>query len=183
MARLVELKTATASRFAKRSGRGSPRHRHALGRADEPEPLSRGGDPVPADAPRALAHVGAIGKTLVSSSMIDRVVAKPRPQALRDTGGLQVVRAGVVRRHVLLSAARRAPGASFLRRDAHRLDDDKDGLIMNLLAAEITARTGRDPGSTTATSLPSSALRCTHASMPPPRRSRRRSSASCRRSR
>ena len=40
-------------RVRQRSGRGPPRHRHALGRADEPEPLSRGGDPVPADAPRA----------------------------------------------------------------------------------------------------------------------------------
>ena len=40
-------------RVRQRSGRGPARHRHALGRADEPEPLSRGGDPVPVDAPRA----------------------------------------------------------------------------------------------------------------------------------
>ena len=44
------------------------------------------------------------------------------------------------------SAARRAPGASFLRRDGTVWTTDKDGLILDLLAAEITARTGRDPG-------------------------------------
>ena len=44
-----------------------------------------------------------------------------------------------------VSAARRAPGASFLRRDGTVWTTDKDGIIMDLLAVEMMARTGRDP--------------------------------------
>ena len=56
-----------------------------------------------------------------------------------------MVFAGPVRRFVVLWRRREA-GASFLRRDGNVWTTDKDGLIMNLLAAEITACTGRDPG-------------------------------------
>ncbi len=44
------------------------------------------------------------------------------------------------------SAAKRAPGASFLRRDGTAWTTDKDGIVLDLLAAEITAKTGKDPG-------------------------------------
>ena len=69
-----------------------------------------------------------------------------RPPALRSAGRLQVVCAGPVRRLVSASAVRRAPEQAFSRHDGTVWTTDKDGPIMNLLAAEITARTGKDPG-------------------------------------
>ena len=77
--------------------------------------------------------------------MIDRVVQQAGPAAGRGAGGLQVVRAGPVRR-LLCFGGEESAGASFLRRDGTVWTTDKDGLIMDLLAAEITARTGKDPG-------------------------------------
>ena len=97
------------------------------------------------DASPALAARAAVGKTLVSSSMIDRVVAEARPPALRGPGRLQVVRAGLFDGSCCFGGEESA-GASFLRRDGTVWTTDKDGLIMDLLAAEITARTGKDPG-------------------------------------
>ena len=95
--------------------------------------------------PRWPAHA-AVGKTLVSSSMIDRVVAEPRPPAVRGAGGLQVVRPGAARRHRPASAARRAPGRASCGRTAPSGPPTRTVSIMDLLAAEITARTGKDPG-------------------------------------
>jgi phosphoglucomutase len=87
----------------------------------------------------------AIGKTLVSSSMIDRVVAK-RGRTLSEVPvGFKWFVAGLFDGSVCFGGEESA-GASFLRRDGSVWTTDKDGLILDLLAAEITARTGRDPG-------------------------------------
>ncbi len=87
----------------------------------------------------------AVGKTLVSSSMIDRVCAKAWTRTGGSAGGLQVV----CRRPAdgaLGFGGEESAGASFLRRDGTVWTTDKDGIIMGLLAAEILARTGKDPG-------------------------------------
>ena len=68
-----------------------------------------------------------------------------RPPALRGAGRLQMVHARPIRRFDLLRR-RGDAGASFLRRDGAVWTTDKDGPIMDLLAAEIMARTGKDPG-------------------------------------
>jgi phosphoglucomutase len=94
--------------------------------------------------PRWPAHA-AIGKTLVSSSMIDRVVHKlGRPLAEVPVGFKWFV-PGLFDGSYCFGGEESA-GASFLRHDGSVWTTDKDGPIMNLLAAEITARTGKDPG-------------------------------------
>jgi phosphoglucomutase len=86
-----------------------------------------------------------IGKTLVTSSMIDRI-------AYHMGRGLSEVPVGFkwfvdgLTSGALGFAGEESAGASFLRKDGTVWTSDKDGLILNLLAAEITARTGRDPG-------------------------------------
>jgi phosphoglucomutase len=87
----------------------------------------------------------AVGKTLVSSSMIDRVVAKHRRHLSDVPVGFKWFAAGLFAGSCCF-AGEESAGASFLRRDGSVWTTDKDGLIMDLLAAEITARTGRDPG-------------------------------------
>ena len=77
--------------------------------------------------------------------MIDRVVAKSGAEALGSAGGFQVVCGGTVRWLVLLWR-RRERGCEFSAADGTVWTTDKDGLIMDLLAAEITAVTGKDPG-------------------------------------
>ncbi len=87
----------------------------------------------------------AIGKTLVSSSMIDRVAeALNRPLAEVPVGFKWFV-SGLIDGSFGFGGEESA-GASFLRRDGTVWTTDKDGFIMNLLAAEILAVTGRDPG-------------------------------------
>ncbi len=87
----------------------------------------------------------AVGKTLVSSSMIDKVVGK-LGRALREVPvGFKWFVTGLFGGSYCFGGEESA-GASFLRRDGTVWTTDKDGLIMDLLAAEITARTGRDPG-------------------------------------
>ncbi len=87
----------------------------------------------------------AVGKTLVSSALIDRVVAA-RGRALCEVPvGFKWFAPGLLD-GTLCFGGEESAGASFLRRDGSVWTTDKDGLIMNLLAAEITARTGRDPG-------------------------------------
>ena len=86
----------------------------------------------------------AVGKTLVSSSMIDRVAASlGRPLAEVPVGFKWFV-AGLVDGSYGFGGEESA-GASFLRRDGTVWTTDKDGFILALLAAEITAVTGRDP--------------------------------------
>ena len=95
--------------------------------------------------PPRLGPAPAIGKTVVSSAMIDRVARPARPRAGRGAGRVQVVHRRPARRARSASPARRAPAPRFLRRDGSVWTTDKDGLILGLLAAEITARTGHNP--------------------------------------
>jgi phosphoglucomutase len=90
------------------------------------------------------AHA-AVGKTLVSSGMIDRVVAGLGRRLSEVPVGFKWFAPGLLDGSFCFGGEESA-GASFLRRDGSAWTTDKDGLIMNLLAAEITARTGRDPG-------------------------------------
>jgi len=87
----------------------------------------------------------AVGKTLVSSSMINRVVKKLGRQLYEVPVGFKWFVPGLLDGSVSFGGEESA-GASFLRRDGSVWTTDKDGLIMDLLAAEITARTGKDPG-------------------------------------
>jgi len=87
----------------------------------------------------------AVGKTVVSSSMIDRVVEKLGRQLREVPVGFKWFVPGLFGGSYCFGGEESA-GASFLRRDGMVWSTDKDGLIMALLAAEITARTGKDPG-------------------------------------
>jgi phosphoglucomutase len=87
----------------------------------------------------------AVGKTLVSSGLIDRVVAKLRRKLSEVPVGFKWFAPGLFDGSCCFGGEESA-GASFLRKDGTVWTTDKDGLIMDLLAAEITARTGRDPG-------------------------------------
>jgi phosphoglucomutase len=87
----------------------------------------------------------AVGKTLVSSSMIDRVVEKLGRELREVPVGFKWFVPGLLNGSYCFGGEESA-GASFLRHDGTVWTTDKDGPIMDLLAAEITARTGRDPG-------------------------------------
>jgi phosphoglucomutase len=91
------------------------------------------------------SRTAAIGKTLVSSSMIDRVVAGYERRLWEVPVGFKWFAPGLLDGSVCFGGEESA-GASFLRRDGTVWTTDKDGLIMDLLAAEMLARTGRDPG-------------------------------------
>jgi phosphoglucomutase len=87
----------------------------------------------------------AVGKTVVCSSMIDRV-AKGIGRALKETPvGFKWFVDGLLNGSLGFGGEESA-GASFLRRDGTVWTTDKDGIIMGLLAAEMTAVTGKDPG-------------------------------------
>ncbi len=88
---------------------------------------------------------GAIGKTVVSSAMIDRVTARLGRKLFEVPVGFKWFSTGLIDGS-LVFAGEESAGASFLRRDGTVWTTDKDGLIMGLLAAELTARTGMDPG-------------------------------------
>ena len=90
-------------------------------------------------------HKAAVGKTLVSSSMIDRVVQKLGRELREVPVGFKWFVPGLFDGSYCFGGEESA-GASFLRFDGTVWSTDKDGPIMDLLAAEITARTGRDPG-------------------------------------
>jgi len=94
--------------------------------------------------PQWPAHA-AVGKTLVSSGMIDRVVARHHRRLCETPVGFKWFTPGLYDGSFCFGGEESA-GASFLRRDGTVWTTDKDGPIMNLLAAEITARTGEDPG-------------------------------------
>ena len=87
----------------------------------------------------------AVGKTLVSSSMIDRVVADLGRRLVEVPVGFKWFVAGLVDGSLGFGGEESA-GASFLRRDGTVWTTDKDGIIADLLACELTARTRRDPG-------------------------------------
>jgi phosphoglucomutase len=86
-----------------------------------------------------------VGKTLVSSSMIDHVVRKLGRVLSEVPVGFKWFAPGLFDGSCCFGGEESA-GASFLRRNGSVWTTDKDGPIMNLLAAEITARTGKDPG-------------------------------------
>ena len=87
----------------------------------------------------------AVGKTLVSSSMIDRVAARLNRRLVEVPVGFKWFVEGLIDGSLGFGGEESA-GATFLRRDGTVWTTDKDGMIPNLLAAEITARTGKDPG-------------------------------------
>ena len=94
--------------------------------------------------PEWHAATGA-GKTLVSSSMIDRVAAGLGRPLLETPVGFKWFVEGLISGEIGFGGEESA-GASFLRRNGKVWSTDKDGIIMGLLAAEIQARTGKDPG-------------------------------------
>ena len=86
----------------------------------------------------------AVGKTLVSSSMIDRVAASLERRLLEVPVGFKWFVPGLLDGSVAFGGEESA-GASFLQRDGSAWSTDKDGIVMCLLASEITARTGSSP--------------------------------------
>ena len=86
-----------------------------------------------------------VGKTLVSSSIIDRVAADLDRRLVEVPVGFKWFVEGMIE-GTLGFGGEESAGASFLRRDGSPWSTDKDGLIPCLLAAEMTARSGRDPG-------------------------------------
>jgi phosphoglucomutase len=86
-----------------------------------------------------------VGKTLVSSCLIDRVVASLERKLWEVPVGFKWFTPGLFDGSCCFGGEESA-GASFLKRDGSVWTTDKDGLILGLLAAEITARTGKDPG-------------------------------------
>ncbi|MBX3350656.1 MAG: phosphoglucomutase, partial [Nitrospira sp.] len=85
-----------------------------------------------------------IGKTLVSSSLIDRVAAKLKRKLVEVPVGFKWFVNGLLEGSLGFGGEESA-GASFLRRDGTVWSTDKDGIIMDLLAAEMMAKTGKDP--------------------------------------
>ena len=87
----------------------------------------------------------AVGKTIVSSSMIDRVAAHVGRTLVEVPVGFKYFVSGLLDGSLGFGGEESA-GASFLRLDGTAWVTDKDGLLLGLLAAEMTAKTGRDPG-------------------------------------
>ena len=94
---------------------------------------------------RDWAPAVGVGKTLVSSSIIDRVAADLDRRLVEVPVGFKWFVEGMIE-GTLGFGGEESAGASFLRRDGSPWSTDKDGLIPCLLAAEMTARGGRDPG-------------------------------------
>lgn len=93
----------------------------------------------------AWPSAAAVGKTVVSSGMIDRVVQAAGRRLMEVPVGFKWFSPGLLDGSVCFGGEESA-GASFLRTDGTAWTTDKDGLILGLLAAEILARTGTDPG-------------------------------------
>jgi phosphoglucomutase len=94
--------------------------------------------------PQWGAHA-AIGKTVVSTRLIDRVASKLKRRLYEVPVGFKWFSAGLLDGSLGFGGEESA-GATFLRRDGSVWTTDKDGIIAALLSAEITARLGRDPG-------------------------------------
>jgi phosphoglucomutase len=90
-------------------------------------------------------HNAAVGKTIVSSAIIDRVANKLGRKLVETPVGFKWFVDGLIG-GAFGFAGEESAGASFLRKDGSVWTTDKDGLILGLLAAEMTARTGHDPG-------------------------------------
>jgi phosphoglucomutase len=87
----------------------------------------------------------AVGKTFVSSGIIDRVATRLGRKLVETSVGFKWFAEGLIG-GALGFAGEESAGASFLRRDGSVWTTDKNGIILGLLAAEITAKTKRDPG-------------------------------------
>ena len=121
----------------------------------------------------------SIGKTLVSSSMIDRVAAQLGRTLVEVPVGFKWFVPGLLDGSGAFGGEESA-GASFLRHNGKTWTTDKDGIIMSLLASEITATTGSTPSGTTRAWPKPTGRPATRASTPRPPASRRQSSATCR---
>jgi phosphoglucomutase len=91
------------------------------------------------------AASAGVGKTLVSSALIDRVAARLGRRLVEVPVGFKWFVPGLLDGSIGFGGEESA-GASFLRRDGTTWTTDKDGIVMDLLAVEILARTGKDPG-------------------------------------
>jgi len=145
MARLVELR----DRFDVAFGNDADADRHGIVTPEHgllnPNHFLSAGIAYLFGGAREWAATVAVGKTLVSSAMIDRVTADLGRRLLEVPVGFKWFVDGLVDGTVGFGGEESA-GASFLRRDGTVWTTDKDGIIACLLAAELTARTGRDPG-------------------------------------
>jgi phosphoglucomutase len=94
---------------------------------------------------RSWKRGAGVGKTIVSSAMIDRVAARLERRLYEVPVGFKWFVDGLVSGDLGFGGEESA-GASFLRQDGSAWSTDKDGIVPALLAAEITARGGRDPG-------------------------------------
>ena len=145
MARMVGLKDRFDVAFA--SDTDADRHgivSHSQGLLDPNHYLSVAISYLFANRPQWSKAV-AVGKTIVSSSMIDRVAAGLNRRLIEVPVGFKWFVEGLIDGSVGF-CGEESSGATFLRRDGTVWTTDKDGIVPNLLAAEITARTGRDPG-------------------------------------
>jgi phosphoglucomutase len=91
------------------------------------------------------SKIAAVGKTVVSSCLIDKVVADLQRKLQEVPVGFKWFAPGLADGSICFGGEESA-GASFLRQDGSVWTTDKDGIIMDLLAAEIKAQTGKDPG-------------------------------------
>ena len=145
MARLIGLKERFAVAFA--SDTDADRHgivSHSQGLLSPNQYFSVAICYLFANRPQWPATV-AVGKTLVSSSMIDRVAKRMNRKLVEVPVGFKWFVEGLIDGSMGFGGEESA-GATFLRWDGSVWTTDKDGIIPNLLAAEITARTGKDPG-------------------------------------
>jgi len=145
MARMVGLKEQFDVAFA--SDTDADRHgivSHSHGLLNPNQYLSVAISYLFANRPQWSPTV-AVGKTVVSSSMIDRVVKRLGRRLFEVPVGFKWFVKGLIDGS-LGFGGEESSGATFLRRDGTVWTTDKDGLVPNLLAAEITARTGKDPG-------------------------------------
>jgi phosphoglucomutase len=145
MARMVGLKERFDVAFA--SDTDADRHgivSHSQGLLDPNHYLSVAISCLFVNRPQWSPAVG-VGKTVVSSGMIDRVVKKLGRRLVEVPVGFKWFVDGLIDGS-LGFGGEESSGATFLRRDGTVWTTDKDGLVPNLLAAEITARTGKDPG-------------------------------------
>ena len=145
MARMVGLKDRFDVAFA--SDTDADRHgivSHSQGLLDPNHYLSVAISYLFANRPRWSKTV-AVGKTIVSSSMIDRVASRLSRRLIEVPVGFKWFVEGLIDGAIGF-CGEESSGATFLRRDGEVWTTDKDGLVPNLLAAEITARTGSDPG-------------------------------------
>ena len=145
MARMVGLKDRFDVAFA--SDTDADRHgivSHSQGLLEPNHYLSVAISYLFANRPQ-WSKTDAVGKTVVSSGMIDRVASHLNRRLIEVPVGFKWFVEGLIDGTVGF-CGEESSGATFLRRDGSVWTTDKDGIVPNLLAAEITARTGSDPG-------------------------------------